>query len=610
MRERPCRNALIARVGIILFLSAIVFTLPAKAQNLPRRLKDCTNIMNAIVKEGVAPNGFADLRGGPIICFWELALRSIPITEALQTQATLQKHANNVQTGAPSGGNGATGAVAKPISPLSLATEYGGITTSSSNQTITAQTPLDGIPAALAAKGLVGYCWSPVIDIPGCVSASKLQWLNRFSVGVSANTSPSSQGVSGTALASSTAAQPASLKTAGTTAPSIASTFAKFNLVRGSGALTVPSSLSQSGAAVNDAQEHIIQALNKLQGTGLQGGGTDYASWQSCVLTQFTKDRISTPTAQALQFFKYWAQIVPVLFDRNRPSVNCKSNAPVLTQQDIDRLAPTTVQVGQWRKQFAHNVPGPGSPDFLDYARFLLVSAVDEYIGAVEVFDAQTDQLLKSVAPALSFEYDYNSPVNQPTTSTAKLLYSFSAWKQKCSAGGSSGGSASTSVYRFTATLNVGGNFYNSPPSSVPSAGAFRDAQAGSEFDLAICPQIKQPILSYLTNATISLTYYYQDQVSPSILKVASAGMPLPGINITGLSSSATQVFTKKGPINFVQLKYGLGFGKNVKFPIAVSWSNRTDLITHALWSAQFGVSYDFSSLLNASSGSAASPSK
>jgi hypothetical protein len=31
--------------------------------------------------------------------------------------------------------------------------------------------------------------------------------------------------------------------------------------------------------------------------------------------------------------------------------------------------------------------------------------------------------------------------------------------------------------------------------------------------------------------------------------------MPLPGINITGLSSSATQVFTKKGPINFVQLK-------------------------------------------------------
>jgi hypothetical protein len=72
---------------------------------------------------------------------------------------------------------------------------------------------------------------------------------------------------------------------------------------------------------------------------------------------------------------------------------------------------------------------------------------------------------------------------------------------------------------------------------------------------------------------------------------------------VTGLSSSATQVFTKKGPINFIQFKYGLGVGKNVKSPIAVSWSNRTDLITHPRWSAPIGVTYDFSSLLNSSSG-------
>jgi hypothetical protein len=47
-----------------------------------------------------------------------------------------------------------------------------------------------------------------------------------------------------------------------------------------------------------------------------------------------------------------------------------------------------------------------------------------------------------------------------------------------------------------------------------------------------------------------------------------------------------------------------------VKFPIAVSWSNRTDLITHSLWSAQFGVSYDFSSLLNSSSSTDTSSGK
>jgi hypothetical protein len=608
MRSPGTINAFRQAISVISFLSAFILTPSSHAQELPKRLAACQTIIDAIVKDGVAPTNFADLRGGSVICFWELALVNVANTDARHAQAAIQKHSNTVQTGAPSGGSGTTSAVSKPISPLSLATEYGGITTSSSNQTITIQAPLDGIPAGLAAKGLVGYCWSPLIEIPGCVSASKLQWLNRFSVGVSANTTSSSQGVSGAASASTTTVQPASLTRAGTTSPSIASTFAKFNLIRGGGALTVPSGLKQSGTAVNDAQEHIIQALNKLGG-GMQNGRTDYDSWQSCILTQFTKDRIPTPVAQSSQFFKYWAQIVPVLFDKNRPSMNCQPDAPVLSQHDIDQAAPTPAQLDQWRKQFANK--DQQSADPLNYARLQLTNAVDEYIAAAQVFEAQTDQLIKSLAPVLSFEYDYNTPVNQPTTSTAKLLLSYSWRKLKCSSGSSSGDSTSTStVDRFTTTVNVGGNFYNSAPSSVPSAGAFRDAQAGSEFDVAMCPQIKQPILSYLTNATIGLTYYYQDQVSPSILKVASAGMPLPGINITGLSSSATQVFTKKGPINFVQLKYGLGFGKNVKFPIAISWSNRTDLMTHALWSAQFGVSYDFSSLLNSSSGSGTSPSK
>lgn len=604
MRSLRTINAFPPAISFISLVSAFILTPSSHAQELPKRLAACQTIMDAIVKDGVAPANFADLRGGSVICFWELALVNLANTDARHAQAAVQKHSNTIQTGAPSGASGTTSAVSKPISPMSLATEYGGITTSSSNQTITIQAPLDGIPAGLAAKSLVGYCWSPLIEIPGCVSASKLQWLNRFSLGVSANTTSSSQGVSGTASASTTAAQPASLKTAGTTSPSIASTFAKINLIRGGGTLTPPSGLKQAGSAVNDAQEHIILALNKLQ-----QAGSDFASWRSCILTQFTADRISSPAAQSSQFFKYWAQIVPVLF--HKEPMHCESTAPLLTQQDIDRDAPTTAERDQWRKQFAAAAPtDPNSSDFLDYACLQLINAVDEYIAAAQVFEAQTDQLIKSLAPVLSFEYDYNTPVNQPSTSTAKLLLSYSWRKLKCSSGSSSGDSSSaTSVDRFTATVNVGGNFYNSAPSSVPSAGAFRDAQAGSEFDLAICPKIKQPILSYLSNATISLTYYYQDQVSPSILKVASAGMPLPGINITGLSSAATQVFTKKGPINFVQLKYGLGFGKNVKFPIAVSWSNRTDLITHALWSAQFGVTYDFSSLLNSSS-SDASPSK
>jgi hypothetical protein len=235
--------------------------------------------------------------------------------------------------------------------------------------------------------------------------------------------------------------------------------------------------------------------------------------------------------------------------------------------------------------------------------------------------------LLSANSPALSVEYDFNKPLNQPTNSTLKLIGARSfgpricqptaysdtnpSQSSKSGTGGDNHAPAKPSksdadfqgpsgVQRVTATLNVGGSFYNSSP-TVPGAGVLRDVQAGTEVDVAFCTKSKNWLASYLANATVGFTYYYQDQTSPSILKV-TPGTPLPGISIVGLDPSTSQVFTKKGNINFAQIKYGLGVGKNVKFPIAISWSNRTDLITHSLWGAQFGVSYDFSSLLGSSS--------
>jgi hypothetical protein len=593
-------------IGLIFLFCSSLLGETTHAQTAPP--KACTALMTSIVQDHVDPNAFADLRGSSIICFWELALVHVATSDALHTQAALQKRVSTIQTGAPSGINGTTSAVSKPFTPISLATEYGGITTSSSNQTMTLQAPLDGIPAALVSHGFVGYCWSPVVSIPGCVSASHLQWLNRFSVGVSANTTTSSQNVKGTASPSTTTAQPASLTTAGSASPSLASVFTKVNLVRGGGALTLPANVKQEGTAVNDAQEHIIQALRKLRADEMTD--SSFNSWSACIRTQFRADRIAHSAEQATQFYMYWAQLVGILFAPDKmDKINCDS-ADMLTQQQIDALQLTMAQrnawYGPWKKDPKTPIPtDPKSPQYVAYYRVKLIDAVDEYIAATELFEAETDKLVRSLAPMLSLEYDYNTPVNQPTTSTAKLLLSYATWKTKCSSRSKAGGDSNSaaSFDRLTATVNVGGNFYNSSPSPVPSAGAFRDFQAGSEIDLAFCSSNPNPVVSFLANGTVGMTYYYQDQVSPSILKVASAGMPLPGINITGLSSAATQVFTKKGPINFIQLKYGFGLGKNVKFPIAVSWSNRTDLITHATWSAQFGVSYDFASLLNSSSG-------
>lgn len=104
-------------------------------------------------------------------------------------------------------------------------------------------------------------------------------------------------------------------------------------------------------------------------------------------------------------------------------------------------------------------------------------------------------------------------------------------------------------------------------------------------------------LFGLLGAAAVSATYYFQYQNSPSILNV-TPGTPVDGITLTDLSSTATQVFAKKGNIHVGQLRLELGpSGSSIRFPLAVAYSNRTDLITKPSLGAQFGISYDFDSL-------------
>jgi hypothetical protein len=569
----------------------------------------CSQTMLDIAGGATAKDSFSDLalHGGAVVCFWELALPKMPLSLALRTQAALSKGAATVQAGAPSGSNGTTSAISKPNTPLALATEYGGITSSTSNQTMTLQTSLDGIPAALGNKGLVPYCWSPVIRIPGCVESGTLQALSRIGVGITSNTAGSSQNLKGTAAPAQGTAQQASLTSAGAAGLSLASIFAKFTILPGKYEPTTPTT-TLSGEQVIQARNHIINALREFTNVYDESDPSKpYQRWKSCIETRFTKEALQTPEARKELFAKYWAQIAGILLGSTH-SVDCSASAPIIQSNDIPN--PTSDRVTGKNVVKLPGTPPTASPTELTKAQNDLVDAINEYLAAISIFNSQADQLIRKAASALSLEYDFNTPTNQPTTSTIKLVGSKGFGHKVCGnktttdkngkdkADISSKGSVG--INRLTETINIGGNFYNSAPSNVPGSGTFRDLQAGTETDIALCTSSTKFIGSFLGNSTLGLTYYYQDQKSPSILKV-TPGMPLPGITITGLASTTSTVFATKGPINFVQLKYGLGTGKNVKFPIAVSWSNRTDLITHSLWSAQFGVSYDFSSLFNSS---------
>ena len=95
----------------------------------------------------------------------------------------------------------------------------------------------------------------------------------------------------------------------------------------------------------------------------------------------------------------------------------------------------------------------------------------------------------------------------------------------------------------------------------------------------------------------MSAALYYQYQHAPSLLNFDPL-KPVPGVTFVGLPDDAKTVFATKGDIILGQVKLSLTpHESSVKVPLAVTYSNRTELIDKPTWRAQIGVTYDFDSL-------------
>jgi hypothetical protein len=542
--------------GFFLLLAVKIQT-PSYAQQPPAPPRACSVEIQTIIEgklttEQILP--LTDIANSPV-CFWEIAFNAEIVSQALQTAAKAQKSTATTQLGAPGSSSGTTSAVSKPNTLLSLASEYGGLTSSVNNQTVTMQSTLDGIPRALAQHGLKPYCWSPLVEIKDCVSSKTLDSLNRFGFGLTANTSTPSQNLNGTTVGNPQGnSQQVSLTASGNSLPTFSSAFAKVTILRAPYVMPKQPPDSQN---LRVAANNIENALEQLPNYEV------YKQWRSCVADRLSKPDLAklSVTERNTIFAKYYYQIVEILFN-NVPLV-CSDDA--LTSTALPKL------------------PIERTP-----SQKALAGAIQAYLVAADLYTLQLDQsMLNALAsPVLAVEYDINAPQNQLTNSTFKLVYAQSFGKPKCKA-----------TNTWTLAMNAGTSIYNSTPSSsISGASLLRDVQAGAEVDYVLCTSLIPRIGSWIGDSTTALTYYFQDQTSPSILKV-TPGTPLSGITIIGLPSSASQIFTQKGQINVAQLRFGFGTGKKVKFPIAVSWSNRTELIAHPTWGLQFGVMYDFSSL-------------
>jgi hypothetical protein len=109
--------------------------------------------------------------------------------------------------------------------------------------------------------------------------------------------------------------------------------------------------------------------------------------------------------------------------------------------------------------------------------------------------------------------------------------------------------------------------------------------------------QVGKYVVQTIGDPTLAGSYLYQDQTSPSIL----SGPPS-SITFVGLPTTAKTAYTSRGPIHLAQLRLGFGNGTNLKFPIAVTYSNRSELVTGHTFGLQMGLSYNLTSGLSSSS--------
>jgi len=429
------------------------------------------------------------------------------------------------QAGSSVSSSGSTNPIAKNFasSLFSVANEYGALTSSTTGQTTTLSGSLDQLfdPFAGGLNGMAAECAVEIVQRAVCVNSKFLNFLGRINYSASLDLSQPST-VTGTATGQASGGTQQVTGTQGGNNFSLSQFTAKILIFGGKpsmGDLQTAGASKGLGSDVVTKWKTVGQLINAKN-------SDEFAKWEDTTAKQVLN-------AQADEVQGLMMARTALL-----PDILVKGN-------DLTTVIDAV----------------------LGYAEAIAKGSVTER----QIFDKAMWS-----KPLLSAEYDFNTPANQPTNSTFRVIYG-------------------QSVKSLKITANGAVSLYDSQPSSsIPGASRLRDAQFGAEGDCSL------PKLQKLDSSQLSLAYYFQDQTSPAILNVTPSS-PLTGISFTGLSSSATQVFTQTGHIHLGQIKLTLGNSSSgFSLPISVTASNRTELVVNNKISVrpQIGISYSFDSLL------------
>ena len=170
--------------------------------------------------------------------------------------------------------------------------------------------------------------------------------------------------------------------------------------------------------------------------------------------------------------------------------------------------------------------------------------------------------------PLATVSYLYTTPASAPATHSATLTLA-----QVFQKGAQLTGD-------FTAEI------YANPPRVVGS-GRLRDVQLAAELDDPIGGTAANP------RATVSVAGYGQYQYSPSVLDLNASNVA-PG---TTIPVSGQVLAGAAGWLGVAQGKLTLHLRQGLDIPLAVKWSNRTELLNQSDVRGQFGLSFDLAAL-------------
>jgi hypothetical protein len=197
-------------------------------------------------------------------------------------------------------------------------------------------------------------------------------------------------------------------------------------------------------------------------------------------------------------------------------------------------------------------------------------------LGAYNAFLMKQDDFIGEIATkkVWALEFTNNRPTSQPHTSNLRFAYDAPLSKKD------------------KLVVNVAATWYTTSQANTDGTSSkYRDAQAALQYERGLGD------IAIIGPATLSAAFYYQYQHAPALLKIDPL-KPVPGVTFVDLPANAKTVFAEKGDIVLGQIKLSLTPKESsVKVPLAVTYSNRTELIDKPTWKAQLGVTYDFDSL-------------